>query len=105
MHSLKLTALRAYAFFLAGLSTLDRGVDGVIGQFTKLDAKLDRFIARQQTIADVTLDQIDASYDRQAAVLDAEAAIRRVIATRRRDILSATERAERVKARISALLD
>lgn len=93
-------ALAALAF---GLSFFDKGLDGIISQFTKLDAKLDREIAK---LAHVRVDEAArrvASFERETAVHRKEYALRSNSFSRAEAARRAADRASRIKERIANL--
>lgn len=90
---------------VAVLSLFDRGIDGAIAEFIQIETKLGRHIARQQMIYDLAGDQMNASLRRETEVREAEKAFRTTMIERRRQAISAEQRAERVRDRIAKLLD
>lgn len=106
MQNLKFAAARLLtSVSLAVASLFDRGIESVIGDLVKVGDKLDSYIARQDARFDKLGGVMDASRSRVDQVVAAERTLRGAVIDKRYDILAATERAERVRARIAKLLD
>lgn len=105
MQNIK-TAFRRFVatIALAIAARFDRGVDGVILQFNRLDSKLDRFIARQYAIVDATARAATDSLARADAVREAEELYRKKVYAREDAALNEAGRATRVRARLRDLL-
>lgn len=103
---MKLIIQRLYASAaIAVASFFDRGVENILGQFAAVDAKLDRFIAKQDAVIRGTAVVTGASFDRVRAVEDAEFALRTRAYQREDAARAGAARARRVRERIAKLLD
>lgn len=106
----KTTLLAAIKTILATIllrvtSVLDRGVDSVLGEFAKLDARLERHIEGQKSKLSSLAAARDASRARENAVYDREFAFRAQTFKAADVAVASKTRAERVRKRISTLLD
>lgn len=93
------------ALLLRITSILDRGVDSVLGEFAKLDARLERHIDGQKKKLSNLAAAREASRDRANAVYEREFAFREQTFKAADAAIEAKTRAERVRKRISTLLD
>lgn len=83
----------------------DRGLDSVLGQFTKLDAKLDKHIAKKKATLSSLAAAREASRNREEAVSLREADFRLATFKKADAVIGEKTRAERVRKRLSTLLD
>jgi hypothetical protein len=96
--------LRLARIVHAVLSYFDSGLDGAIAAFTRADRKLDAFKARLEARINSEFDLQTASYDREAAVRNAESAARAASYERVDSLLSQRTRAAAIQSRINELL-
>jgi hypothetical protein len=89
---------------LAVAQFFDRGVDSFLGEFIKLDAKLDRFISRQEDKQASLARLFQLSLERQRAARLAEGEHRWDLAAAEDASRDQVERAKRIKDRIGDLL-
>ncbi|WJY17656.1 hypothetical protein QQS45_08345 [Alteriqipengyuania flavescens] len=105
MKNLYLAAQRLIASILiAVFSRFDRGLDGLLGTFNRLDAKLEAFIDRQNAIMDHNDGRIGESYARQAAFDTREQELRQAARDRSAGAYTEACRAHDVRARLNKLL-
>lgn len=101
-HSIKRAYLRAT---IAIASAFDVGVERIIRDFVELDQGLERFIDKQDSQVEALLNEIDASLDRERAVIDTEAGVRRQVYDRVDDVMGEQNRARRIREAVQKIVN
>lgn len=86
-------------------SFFDRELDSLIGHFLTIDHKLEDFIARQNAIRQAAAEAAAASTHRIIKVIDAEVDLNNKLDARAELARAQTDRAVRIRDRISSLLN
>lgn len=104
IHIRHALARAASAISVAVASFFDRGVDGLISQFTRLDSKLEAFLARKKAAIEAELALQSASYKRQEAAAVSERNVRAQSTQRMDDHGAEIARATRIRDAVQGLI-